>query len=180
MMRLSRCHVQAMLATELAFNRSGFANIVPGLKRVSLMVHIQKADPEARRKAIKSILIALAVGAVLFLIFDRLIGNVNVWIEHNAELLVEHHHLAFLLMLIPVAPVIILSIVLLRYAGRIIKTQRFPPPNTPVIRDVRVVEGQAAVWRGRIAQLLCWIILLAAAAIPLLIWYIFYTVSSIG
>jgi heme A synthase len=180
MMRLSLGHVQAMLGSELAFKHSGFVKIVCGLNRVSSMAHIQKADPEARRKAIKSILIGLAVGTVLFLIFDSLIGNVNVWIEDNAELLVEHHYLAFLLMLIPVAPVIGLSIVLLRYAGRIIKTQRFPPPDTPVIRDVRVVEGQAAVWRGRIAQLLCWIILLAAAAIPILTWTIFYTVSCIG
>ncbi len=144
------------------------------------MSHIQKADPEARRKAIKSILIGLAMGAVLFLIFNSLIGNLNAWIEKNADLLVEHHYLAFLLMLIPVSPVIGLSIMLLRYAGKIIKTRRFPPPDTAVIRDVRVIEDKAAVWRGRIAQILCWIILLAAAAIPILIWTLFYTVSCIG
>lgn len=144
------------------------------------MAHIQKADPEARRKAIKSLLIGLAVGTVLFLLFDGLVGNVNVWIEENATLLVEHHYLAFLLMLIPVAPVIGLSIYLLRFAGRVVQSKRFPPPDTPVIRDVRIIEGKAAVWRGRISQLLCWIILLAAAAIPLLIWTIFYSVSCVG
>jgi len=144
------------------------------------MAHIQKADPEARRKAIKSLLIGLAVGTVLFLLFDGLVGNVNVWIEDNAALLVEHHYLAFLLMLIPVAPVIGLSIYLLRFAGRVVQSKRFPPPDTPVIRDVRIIEGKAAVWRGRISQLLCWIILLAAAAIPLLIWTIFYSVSCVG
>ena len=144
------------------------------------MGHIQKADPAARRKAVKFILIGLAVGTILFLLFDGLIGNVNVWIEGNSELLVEHHYLAFLLMLIPVAPVIGLSIYLLRYAGRIVQTERFPPPNTTVIRDVRIIVGKAAVWRGRIAQALCWVILLAAAAIPLLIWYIFYTVSCVS
>jgi heme A synthase len=145
-----------------------------------VMAHIQKADPVARRKAIKSILIGLAVGAVLFLLFDGLIGNVNVWIEDNAELLVEHHYLAFLLMLIPVAPVIGFSIYLLRYAGRIVQAERFPPPDTQVIRDVRIIEGKAAVWRGRIAQILCWIILLASVAIPLLIWIIFYSVSCVS
>lgn len=143
------------------------------------MTYIQKADPEARRKAIKAILLGLLLGTGLFFIYEGLIGNVNVWIENNATLLVEHHYLAFLLMLIPVAPVIGLSVYLLRYAGKIVETRRFPPPETPVVRDVRILEGKAAVWRGRIAQILLWIILLTATAIPILIWYIFYTVSCL-
>jgi hypothetical protein len=141
------------------------------------MANIQKADPQVRCKAIKSLIIGAMVGIGLFLLFNSLIGNLNQWIENNAEFLVEHHYVAFLIMLVPVAPVIALSIYLIRYAGKIVTAQRFPPPDTPVIRDVRVVEGKAAVMRGRLVQLLCGIILLAASAIPLLIWYIFYSVS---
>lgn len=144
------------------------------------MANIQKADPVARSKAIKSMVLGLIAGAALFLLFDSLIGNLNQWIERNAEFLVTHHYVAFLAMLVPVAPVIGLSIYLIRFAGKVVKTQRFPPPDTAVIRDVRIIEGRSAVIRGRVVQLLCWIILLAAAAIPLLIWYIFYSVSCIG
>lgn len=143
-------------------------------------MQIQKADPEARSKAIKSLLIGLLAGSLLFLLFNQLVGSLNQWIADNAEFLVTHHYVAFLVMLLPVAPVIALSIFLIRYAGKIVRSQRFPPPNTPVIRDIRVIEGQSAVIRGRIIQLLCWIILLAASAIPLLVWYIFYSVSCVG
>lgn len=144
------------------------------------MVQIQKADPEARRKAIRGILIGALVGGALYFLLQGMIGNINQWIESHAEFLVEHHYVAFLLMLVPVAPVIALSGYLIVYASKIVKTQRFPPPDTPVIRDMRVIEGRPAVIRGRIAQLLCWIILLSASAIPLLIWYIFYSVSCVG
>lgn len=144
------------------------------------MVQIQKADPVARRKAIRGILIGALVGAVLFFLLQGMVGNINQWLESHAEFLVEHHYLAFLLMLIPVAPIIVLSGYLIKHANKIVKTQRFPPPGTPVIRDVRVIEGRSAVLRGRVAQLLLWIILLSASAIPLLIWYIFYTVSCVS
>lgn len=143
-------------------------------------MQIQKADPEARIKAIKSLLIGLLAGSLLFLLFNQLVGSLNQWIADNAEFLVTHHYVAFLVILLPVAPVIALSIFLIRYAGKIVRSQRFPPPNTPVIRDIRVIEGQSAVTRGRIIQLLCWIILLAASTIPLLVWYIFYSVSCVG
>lgn len=143
-------------------------------------MQIQKADPEARSKAIKSLLIGLLAGSLLFLLFNQLVGSLNQWIADNAEFLVTHHYVAFLVILLPVAPVIALSIFLIRYAGKIVRSQRFPPPNTPVIRDIRVIEGQSAVTRGRIIQLLCWIILLAASTIPLLVWYIFYSVSCVG
>lgn len=144
------------------------------------MVQIQKADPVVRRKAIRGILIGVVIGGVLYFLLQAMIGNINQWIESHAEFLVEHHYLAFLLMLIPVAPVIVLSGYLFVYAGKIVKTRRFPPPDTPVIRDMRVIEGRAAVIRGRIAQLLCGVILLSASAIPLLIWTIFYSVSRVG
>jgi hypothetical protein len=144
------------------------------------MVQIQKADPVARRKAIIGIALGLLVGGLLFLMLEWLLGNVNQWIERHAEFLVEHHYIAFLVMLVPVAPVIALSGYLIIYAGRIVKSGRFPPPGTAVIRDVRVIEGRSAIIRGRVAQWLCWIILLSASAIPLIIWYIFYSISCVA
>ena len=144
------------------------------------MVQIQKADPVARRKAIIGIALGLLVGGLLFLMLEWLLGNVNQWIERHAEFLVEHHYIAFLVMLVPVAPVIALSGYLIIYAGRIVKSGRFPPPGTAVIRDVRVIEGRSAIIRGRVVQWLCWIILLSASAIPLIIWYIFYSISCVA
>ena len=143
------------------------------------MVQIQKADPKTRRKAILSLVGGAMVGVGLFFLLEYSVGNVNRWIDSNAVFLVEHHYLSFLIMLLLVSPVLWLSIYLIRFAGKIVKAERFPPPDTPVIRNVRVLEGKHAVLRGRLIQVLCWIILLAAAAIPALVWYIFYSVSCI-
>lgn len=141
------------------------------------MVDIQKADPQARRKAVLTLLAGALVGAGLFFLLEFFIGNANLWIESNAMLLIQHHYLSFLIMLLLVSPIIWLCIYLIRFAEKVINTQRFPPPATPVIRDVRVLEGRQAVVRGRLVQALCWIIVLASALIPLLVWYIFYSVS---
>lgn len=143
------------------------------------MNHIQKADPQARKKAIFSLIGGALAGVGLFFLLEFLVGNVNHWIEANADFLVEHHYVAFLIMLVLVSPILWLSYYLIRFAGKIITAERFPPPNTPVIRDVRVLEGKPAIVRGRLVQVLCWIILLTAAAIPPLVWYIFYSVSCL-
>lgn len=143
------------------------------------MPHVQKADPQARRKAIFSLIAGAVVGICLFFLLEFFVGNVNLWIETNAAFLVEHHYLSFIFMLLLVSPILWLSIYLIRFAGKIVKAARFPPPDTPVIRDIRVFEGKSAIVRGRLVQVLCWMILLAAAVIPLLVWYIFYSVSCI-
>lgn len=143
------------------------------------MNHIQKADPSARRKAIISLIAGAVAGVGLFLLLDYFVGNVNEWIASNALYLVEHHYLVFLIMLLLVSPILWLSTYLIRFAGKIVKSKRFPPPDTPVIRDVRVLEGKSAVLRGRLLQGLCWIIAIAAGIIPPLVWYIFYSVSCV-
>ena len=143
------------------------------------MVDIQKADPVARKRAVFSLIAGLVAGLALFILFRYLVGNLNDWLEVNALFLVEHHYIVFLVMLLLVFPILWLSIYLIHFAGRIVKTERFPPHETPVIRDVRVLEGRQAILRGRLIQGLCWIILMAAATIPVLVWYIFYSVSCI-
>lgn len=142
-------------------------------------MEIQRADPKARRKAILSVIGGALFGTGLYFLLEYMVGNINQWIETNALFMVEHHYVAFLLMLLLISPILWLSIYLIRFAGQIVKAERFPPPNTPVIRDVRVLEGRQAIRRGRLVQMLCWIILLTAAAIPPLVWYIFYSVSCV-
>ncbi len=141
------------------------------------MVDIQKANPQARRKAILNLIIGALAGTGLFYLLEYLVGNVNLWIQSHAIYLVEHHYIAFLAMLLLVSPILWLTIYLIRFTRQIIRAERFPPPDTPVIRDVRVLEGKAAIRRGRLLQVLCWLILIPTAALPLLVWYIFYSIS---
>lgn len=144
------------------------------------MLQIQKADPKERRKAILSVIIGALAGTSLFFLLDFTLGNVSLWLQKNAILLVEYHYVGFIAMLVLVSPILWIAIYLILFTKKIIKTQRFPPANMPVIRDVRVLEGRRAVRRGWLLQVLSWLILLPAAAIPLLVWYILYSVSCVS
>lgn len=144
------------------------------------MTQIQKADPKERRKAILSVIIGAIAGTSLFFLLDFTLGNISLWIQKNAVFLVEHHYVGFLAMLALVSPILWITIYLILFTKKIIKTQRFPPPNMPVIRDVTVLEGKSAVRRGRLLQFLCWLILMPAAAIPFIVWYILYSVSCVS
>jgi predicted ferric reductase len=152
--------------------------LLSNVESAVLKPSIQKADPVARRRAVwlLSALILLSLAAIILL--NIAVGSLNDWIASHAELLIRHHYLSFLVMLLPVTPVLVLSGWMIRFAGRVVKSQRFPPPNSQLMRDVRVIEGRPAVLRARIAQILCWIILLSAAAIPLLVWSIFYQLGA--
>jgi len=144
------------------------------------MPEIQKADPKARRNAIFSVLLGAVAGTALYFLLELSIGNVNLWVQANANFLVEHHYLTFLGMLLMVSPILLIAFYLIRFTRQIIKTERFPPPDTPVIRNVRVLEGKAAVNRGWLLQILCWLILMPALAIPFLVWFIFYSISCVS
>jgi hypothetical protein len=144
------------------------------------MPEIQKADPKARRKAILSVLLGAVTGVGLYFVIEFTVGNVNHWLQANTLFLVEHHYLTFFVMLLLVSPILGGAAYLIHFTRKIIKTKRFPPPATPVIRDVRVSEGKAAVRRGWLLQILCWLILLPALTIPFLVWFIFYTVSCVS
>jgi len=144
------------------------------------MAEIQNADPKARRKAIVSVILGAVAGISLYLLLEFSVGNVNLWIQAHANFLVEHHYLTFLGMLVLVSPILAMAVYLIRFSRQIIRTKRFPPPDTPVIRNVRVLIGEKAVSRGWLLQILCWLILLPAFAIPFLVWFIFYSISCVS
>jgi len=146
-------------------------------RKLNLTVNIQKADPKERRKAIVSVIIGAIAGTSLFFLLELALGNVSLWIQKNALFLVVHHYVGFLAMLVLVSPILWITIYLILFTKKIIISQRFPPPNMPVIRDVRVLEGKSAVRRGRLLQVLCWFILIPAAMIPFLVWFILYSIS---
>ncbi|MCX4187290.1 hypothetical protein [Methylophaga sp. OBS4] len=144
------------------------------------MNQIQKADPKARRKAIMTLLGGVLIGTALFFVLEYFIGNINLWLQSHAEFLLSHTYVVFLVMSVLVLPVLLMAAYLIRFANKIIKTRCFPPPNTPVTRDVVILQGKMAVRRGRLIQILSWIILLAACAVPVTVWYIFYSISCVS
>lgn len=144
------------------------------------MPAIQPADKQARKRTLLQLVAGAVLGVALFFMLEYFSGGVHSWLEQHVVFLVEHHYLVFVATLVLVSPLLWVTIFLIRFAGRIVKSERFPPPDTVVIRDVRIIEGKSAVTRGRLIQGLCWAILIPASVIPVLVWYIFYSISRLS
>ena len=114
----------------------------------------------------------MIAGLVLLLGLGPELDSVQGWLEQNPEYLVENVNLVVIVMTILILPVIAASLYLAWLGFIIIKHQRFPPQDLTLIRDTRIYEGQSALIRGRIVLALSMVVFVAAASIPVLIWYI--------
>ncbi len=53
-----------------------------------------------------------------------------------------------------------------------------PPPGYSVVKDTIVLSGLKAIRMGRLVQFISLVLLLAGAAIPGILWYVFDRVVS--
>jgi hypothetical protein len=133
---------------------------------------IQNADPDTRKKAIRGLVLALFIGCVLF-------G----WL-HTYQLYV-YSLLSQLGLAVIQTPILILFVVggltlplhcllwpLFKLSRRIIRHERYPPPHTLTFRNVNLVEGKAAVIRGKMLFLLLSVMSALLTALPFYSWYI--------
>ena len=141
------------------------------------MSEIQKADPDARRRALTIVLVALGLGLAGLAALTAREEQFQRWLEANADWLAREPWIVALAGLVAVAPMIALAVYLFIVGARMARTQRYPPPGVAVTRDTPVVTGRGAVLRGRFVQALCVGLILCALAIPAVLWQLF---SSIG
>jgi hypothetical protein len=66
---------------------------------------------------------------------------------------------------------IAIEIYLWRLGARTFQSQRFPPPETLIIRSVPVFSGQAAQQRGHLVQATAALPVIAAVALAILFWW---------
>lgn len=144
------------------------------------MAASQTVRHKISRNTVIALLLGASCGAALMMLLGILTDSLNRWIERHALFLVEHHYLLLLILLLMVSPLLLLSLTLLRLANRVVSSQRFPPPRTTIIRHIQILKGQEAVRRGRLLQLLCWLIFLAAAGLQVLVWLMFYSISGLN
>ena len=141
------------------------------------METVQQADPKARRKTIWVICVVTCLGIAAILAFEHLQHDLQAWLERNFDFLLEHPLIVFVVSLLGVSPVLAVGTYLLLFGNRAVRTQRFPPRGYAVVRDIQILKGSKGIRRGRVIQLLSLFLLCSAAAIPIILWYLFLSFS---
>jgi hypothetical protein len=140
---------------------------------------IQNADPTAKQKAIRYLVIGTIIGSIIIFCIQLLRGRLS---SSNSEQLIsflaQHHYLIFVALFLLSLPLILLMCRLIKYAKAVIVERRFPPVNIEVFKDTNVVEGVGAVRKGKIVIALCCCAIIMTVFIPFYVWYIFYGVLS--
>lgn len=136
------------------------------------MVEIQKADPYARRR-----LRLFALGYLLFM-FGFLAGLLSfadalqAWLHDHGDYLLGHPGVVAVALFILGLPVLAGCFYLWRFAGRIIREQRFPTEGMKAVRDTVVLTGRAAVFRGQLIRWIAGLMAITCLLVPLLFWFL--------
>ena len=134
------------------------------------MTQIQKADPGARTRALRYTLLVFVCCFILILLFlynrDRLVDA----IVDNLDMLLANSWLVLAVMLAVMSPVFVVGIYLLALGRRIAQAERFPPPGDRVLRDTRVMTGEAARQRGKLGQFAGVLVIVCGIAVSVLFW----------
>lgn len=136
------------------------------------MTQIQRADPAARRRALKLLLVGLVLGLILIQLLETALEEQEQWLLDNLPLILENSQLVVVLGIVMALPLAGLSIYLLLFANRIARAERFPPPGVAVTRDTPVIEGAAARRRAWLLRILAMVIFLCGYTLPWVLWSI--------
>ena len=142
------------------------------------MTDVQKADPAARRHAVQFVVVGAILGALLIVGLERYRAPLLEWFLSEPELLTHRLALVFIFTtVVGSAPLFAFAIYLWSLGSKVTRVQRFPLPEQRVVRDTRIVEGEAAKARGRGFQVLAISLGVAGVMLSYLFWRL---VSAIG
>ncbi len=137
------------------------------------MTFVQKTDPLARRRAMLLVVVGAFVGCGLIVGFERCRAPLLDWLLSQPEQLGHRLRSLFALAAVFVcAPLIAFAIYLWFFGGRVMRAQRFPLPGQRVIRDTAILEGQAAITRGRGLKIAAAFLCLAAIVLCSMFWWL--------
>ena len=127
---------------------------------------IQKADPQARRKAMLiAVILVLVLAALLALVMQGIQDT-----DSMARLIVRYSILLPAAGLVVIAPILLFALFAYRKGSRVSAAGRYPLPGEKVIRDTRVRDGRQAVTLGRVFRLLAVLLVVCSLTIPWLLW----------
>jgi len=141
---------------------------------------IQKADPQARRRAIVALLAAAFLGGVLLLVFDTYRPEYEAWVRNRADWIIAHPGMTALIVFAGSLPMIVFALYLWRIGADTVRCERFPPPKLSVVRDTLVLSGDAAVRRGRLVQATALLMIGLCCVSGLVFWWVLRQLFGAG
>lgn len=129
---------------------------------------IEPADAPTRRRAIGIVAVGAVVGGFLIWTMEHWLAPIHGWVraDPSQRLWV----VLLVLALLMAVPMLGVGAYLWRLGARVVAARRFPLPRHRVVHDTVIVEGPAAVTRGRWLKVLGLGLALAAAALGFMIW----------
>jgi hypothetical protein len=135
------------------------------------MTEIRKADPAARRKALRLVILGALIGMLLIVGFERYGTLFRDWLLSDPRELSHRLRLGFFLAAALLsAPLIVFAVYLWSLGAKTLCAREFPPTGSRVIRDIPILGGHAAVLRGRVLKAVALCLGVASALLWLLLW----------
>lgn len=142
------------------------------------MTQIQKADSAARRLTIRLVVLMFVAGAILISLLEMSQQNIGNWLEGNIDDIVNNVWVVIIACLVMIAPIVIFALYLFQFGLNCIRSRRFPPPETRVIRDTPILEGMDGVRRGQIIVGLSVMLKLLSLGFVIVLWRLFSSLES--
>jgi hypothetical protein len=140
------------------------------------MNDIQKADPEARRKALLVVVFGAAIGGLVIAGLAHFGDSLRDWILSDPEETAFRARLVIcLIVALLAAPLVGVAVYIWLIGAQVLRAQRFPPPGLRVLHDTPVLSGSAAVTRGHVIQVVAVCLGLSAAVFCLFFWWLTWT-----
>jgi hypothetical protein len=133
---------------------------------------VETPDEGEKVRAVLLVALVLALGALAFVLVDRYLDGIGTRL-HREEPERVAHQLAATLRLVAAGLALLVLIMagwLFRFARKISKSGRFPPPGSRVIYDTPVITGAAARHKAYIGYTLSAILFFAGVVATVLLW----------
>jgi hypothetical protein len=134
------------------------------------MTEIRRADPSIQRRAVRLLIVSAILGTVLVVGFEHYRGPLRDWLVSEPRDLARLTLLLLLATALLSVPLLACGAYLWSLADKVQSARMFPPPGFRVIRDTPVVEGSAAVLRGRTLRVVALGLGVASVLLCLLVW----------
>ena len=137
------------------------------------MTQVRQADAAARRRALVLLGGGAVVGGLIIVAQSWFREPVRAWLLDDPAATVTRARLLLAgAGTLLVAPLIVFAVYAWRLGAQTIAAREFPPPGRAVIRDTPVITGDAALAHARGLQALSVMLVVAAAAIGAMFWWL--------